>query len=144
MSLRRIVLTLCLLSASTSLCLNAQLGGDVSVAALSQQGTKLEQRDVIFIQQYFSHAPKTYLDDLIKKERLLPPAASAVAQGKAIPRELFPFILDAPPSLNRNLTALPRGLERKMLGSRLLLLNSRLVVQDMVYLPTVVATESRK
>jgi hypothetical protein len=51
--------------------------------------------------------------------------------------------MNSPASLTPNLGPLPRGLERKVLGARFLLLDSRLVVQDMVHLPIVAASDRR-
>ena len=100
---------------------------------------------MIFIQQYYSNAPKFFIDDVIKKEKALPSGAAAlIVRGKGLPRELIPFLKDSPASVTRYLGPLPRGVERKVLGARFLLLDSRLVVQDVVYLPTVIASNRRK
>jgi hypothetical protein len=99
---------------------------------------------VIFIQQYYSNAPKFFIDDVIKKEKALPSGAALIVRGKGLPRELIPFLKDSPASVTRYLGPLPRGVERKVLGARFLLLDSRLIVQDVVYLPTVIASNRRK
>jgi len=146
MGYRRIVLGVCLLSVSVAPAAKAQAGGGINISSLmAQNGPKFEQRDVVFIQQYYSNAPKFFVDDLLKREKALPAGASStIVQGKPLPRALVPFLLDAPPSVTRNLTTLNRGLERKVLGTRFLLLDARQVIQDMVQLPTMIATERRK
>lgn len=104
-----------------------------------------EQRDVIFIQQYYSNAPKNFIDDMLKKEKALPAGvASSIVRGKPLPKELVPFAKEAPASITRNLGPLPRGLDRRVLGTRFLLLDSSMIVRDLVHLPTVVATDHRK
>mgnify|MGYP003382801563 CR=1 FL=1 len=146
MGYRRIVLGVCLLSVAVALAAKAQAGGGVNIGSLmSQNGPKFEQRDVVFIQHYYSNAPKFFVDDLLKKEKALPAGASStIVLGKPLPRTLIPFLEDAPPSVTRNLTTLSRGLDRKVLGARFLLLDARQVIRDMVQLPTMVATERRK
>ncbi|HEY3442129.1 MAG TPA: hypothetical protein VGK29_15320 [Paludibaculum sp.] len=146
MGYRRIVLGVCLLSASVVPAGRAQAGRDINISSLvGQNGPKFEQRDVVFIQQYYANAPKFFVDDMLRKEKALPMGASAtIVQGKPLPKALVPFLMDAPSSVTRNLTTLSRGLERKVLGARFLLLDSRQVIQDMVQLPTTVAGERRK
>ena len=124
----------------------AALAWLINISSLvAASGPKFEQRDVVFIQQYYSNAPKFFVDDVLKKEKALPAGASStIVQGKPLPRALAPFLMEAPSSVTRNLTTLPRGLDRKVLGARFLLLDSRQVVQDMVQLPTIVATERSK
>jgi hypothetical protein len=146
MAYRRIVLGVCLLSATVVLSSGTVAGSDFSVASLTtSQSAGFAQRDVIFIQQYYSYAPKFFIDDMIKKEKALPAGiAATIVRGKPLPKELVPFIAEAPASVTRNLGALPRGLERSVLGTRFLLLDARMIVRDLVHLPTVVAADRRK
>jgi len=146
MGYRRIILGIGLLSAMGAANICGQTGGAFSVATLStQQGFRFEPKEVVFIQQYYSNAPKYYLDDVLKKEKALPPGPVAlIAQGKRLPKELVPLALEAPTPVTRYLGPPARGLERKVLGARFLLLDSRQIVQDMVHLPTVAAPENRK
>lgn len=109
------------------------------------QRSEFQQSELITIQQYYSRAPKVFIDDVIKRDRALPAgAAASIARGKRLPRELIPFLMDSPASVANTLEPLPRGLDRKVLGRRFLLLDSRLIVQDMVQLPTSVAGSQRK
>jgi hypothetical protein len=146
MTYRRIVLGVCLFSITGVLSTGRAAGSDFSVASLSNSQTGgFEQQEVIFIQQYYSYAPKFFIDDIIKKEKALPAGVAAtIVRGKPLPKALVPFIREAPDSVSRNLRALPRGLERSVLGTRFLLLDSRMIVRDLVHLPTVVATDRRK
>lgn len=146
MTYRRIVLGVCLLSVTVMLSSGSQTGSDFSVASLTTgRSAGFEQRDVIFIQQYYSNAPKNFIDDMLKKEKALPAGvASSIVRGKLLPKELIPFAKEAPASITRNLGPLPRGLDRRVLGTRFLLLDSSMTVRDLVHLPTVVATDHRK
>lgn len=142
----RIVLGQCLLLASLPIPGRTQAGSGFSVESLAKnQRSEFQQSELIAIQQYYIRAPKVFIDDVIKKDRALPASAAAsIARGKRLPRELIPFLMDSPATVASKLEPLPRGLERKVLGTRFLLLDSRLVVQDMVHLPTAVAGSRRK
>lgn len=142
----RIVLGVCILFASVTSLAGAGAGGDFSVASLApKQGQSFEQRDVVFIQQYYSSAPQYFIDDMLKKEKGLPAGfAAAITRGKPLPRELVPFAMSEPASVARSLAPLPRGFDRKVVGRRYLLLDARMVVQDMIHLPAKASSERLK
>lgn len=116
----------------------AQSGSDFSVVSLSaKQGTRFQQKEVVYIQQFYTYAPKYYLDDVARKEKALPAGVTdSIVRGKELPKALTSFLMDSPPTVTRNLGSLPRGFDRKVLGTRYLLLDSRMVVQDIIHLPT--------
>ena len=141
-----ILLGVCILFASARPSFGAGADGGFSVASLTtKQGSAFEQKDVVFIQQYYNTAPQNFVDDMLRKEKGLPAGvAASIVRGKPLPKDLIPFVMNEPRSVAGNLGPPPRGLARKVLGTRFLLLDTRMVVQDMIYLPTLTARERRK
>ena len=146
MGYRKIGLNLGFLSLSFAAAAAAQIGSDFTVATLvTNQGTYFPPKDVVFIQQYYAYAPMFFVEDILRRERALPAKLTAsIERGKPLPRDLAQFLQQSPASVTRGLGPLPRGLDRKVLGSRFLLLDSRQIVRDIIHLPTAPSKDRRK